>query len=166
MSVSASITRRRFVLTGVAVAGALVVGVTLRRRQRALPGSPAARGALNAFVRIEPNNRITFVMPKVEMGQGTFTSLPMLIAEELEVDLAATQRRTRPAESGGVRICGRSGRSRGYRSRPVDRHLAVHHPVLDAAAAGGCDRTSDADPGRRQALAGARRQLPRASAVK
>ena len=90
MSVSASITRRRFVLTGAAVAGALVVGVTLRRRQPALPGSPAARGALNAFVRIEPNNRITFVMPKVEMGQGTFTSLPMLIAEELEVDLAAT----------------------------------------------------------------------------
>src|SRR5207253_1358208 len=49
----------------------------------------AAPGALNAYVRIEPSGRITFVMPKVEMGQGTYTSLPMLIAEELEVDLDA-----------------------------------------------------------------------------
>ena len=89
MSVPASVTRRQFVLISAAVGGALVVGVALRRRQQTVQGGAPARGTLNAYVRIEPNGRITCVMPKVEMGQGVFTSLPMLIAEELEVDLAA-----------------------------------------------------------------------------
>ena len=44
--------------------------------------------APNAFVRIKPDDSITLVMPQVEMGQGTYTSMSMLIAEELEVDLA------------------------------------------------------------------------------
>jgi isoquinoline 1-oxidoreductase subunit beta len=39
-------------------------------------------------VRIRPDDSITLVMPQVEMGQGTYTSMPMLIAEELEVDLS------------------------------------------------------------------------------
>jgi len=90
MSTRAAFTRRQFVLTAAAVGGALVLGVALQRRRRLMPGGGApARGALNAYVRIEPSNRVTLVMPKVEMGQGTFTSLPMLIAEELEVDLGA-----------------------------------------------------------------------------
>ena len=91
MRTPAALTRRQFALTAAAVGGALVLGVALqRRRQRLTPGGGApARGALNAYVRIEPNGRITLVIPKVEMGQGTYTSLPMLIAEELEVDLDA-----------------------------------------------------------------------------
>ena len=89
MSVAASVTRRQFVLISAAVGGALVLGVALRRRQQVVHGGAAARGTLNAYVRIEPDGRIRCVMPKVEMGQGVFTSLPMLIAEELEVDLAA-----------------------------------------------------------------------------
>ncbi len=41
----------------------------------------------NAFIRIERDGQIILTMPYVEMGQGTYTSIPMLIAEELEVDL-------------------------------------------------------------------------------
>src|SRR4029077_19007683 len=41
----------------------------------------------NAFIRIEGGGQIVLTMPYVEMGQGTYTSIPMLIAEELEVDL-------------------------------------------------------------------------------
>ena len=89
MSVLASVTRRQFVLISAAVGGALVLGVALRHRRQIVPGGAAPRGRLNAYVRIDPGGRITLVMPKVEMGQGTYTSLPMLIAEELEVDLAA-----------------------------------------------------------------------------
>ena len=43
--------------------------------------------APNAFVRIDRDDRVTLIMPQVEMGQGTYTSMPMLIAEELEVPL-------------------------------------------------------------------------------
>ena len=100
MSTRASLTRRQVVLSAAAVGGALVLGVVLQRRRRGLMagGGAPARGALNAYVRIEPNERITLVMPKVEMGQGTFTSLPMLIAEELEVDLGAVSVEAAPPD--------------------------------------------------------------------
>jgi isoquinoline 1-oxidoreductase beta subunit len=88
MDTPAALTRRRFVLVGAAAGGALVLGVSLRRGHWTQHGA-AASGALNAYVRIAPDNSIVLVMPKVEMGQGTYTSLPMLIAEELEVDLKA-----------------------------------------------------------------------------
>jgi isoquinoline 1-oxidoreductase subunit beta len=84
-----TLTRRRFIVTSAAVAGALVVGVAVRGLRRVPTGGSAASGVLNAFVRITPSGQVTLVMPKVEMGQGTYTSLPMLIAEELEVDLAS-----------------------------------------------------------------------------
>src|SRR5882757_775916 len=100
MSTRAAFTRRQVVLTAAAVGGALVLGVALQRRRRRLiaGGGAPARGALNAYVRIEANERITLVMPQVEMGQGTFTSLPMLIAEELEVDLGAVSVEAAPPD--------------------------------------------------------------------
>ncbi|MGH8276600.1 MAG: molybdopterin cofactor-binding domain-containing protein, partial [Steroidobacteraceae bacterium] len=89
MSDPDALTRRRFVQVSAAVGGALVLGVALRRLKRPGRGAAAAAGRLNAYVRIGPDDRVTLIMPKVEMGQGTYTSLPMLIAEELEVDLDA-----------------------------------------------------------------------------
>jgi isoquinoline 1-oxidoreductase beta subunit len=50
------------------------------------PG-PAGVFAPNAFIQIDNTGKVTLVMPKVEMGQGIYTSIPMLIAEELEVSL-------------------------------------------------------------------------------
>ncbi|MEZ0289057.1 MAG: molybdopterin cofactor-binding domain-containing protein, partial [Methylophilus sp.] len=43
--------------------------------------------APNAFIKIDANGVVTMIMPKVEMGQGVYTSIPMLLAEELEVDV-------------------------------------------------------------------------------
>jgi isoquinoline 1-oxidoreductase beta subunit len=43
--------------------------------------------APNAFIRIDRDGQVVLTMPYVEMGQGTYTAIPMLIAEELEVDL-------------------------------------------------------------------------------
>jgi len=91
------VTRRQFVLVAAAVGGALVLGVAARRLQRRGTAGNAA-GVLNAFVRIGPDERVTLVMPKVEMGQGTWTSLPMLIAEELEVELSAVTLEAAPPE--------------------------------------------------------------------
>lgn len=78
-------TDRRFFLKAMAAAGSgLMLSVAIpnaRARQ-----SSAAWEA-NAVVRIATDGKVHLVMPYVEMGQGTYTSIPMLIAEELEVDL-------------------------------------------------------------------------------
>jgi CO/xanthine dehydrogenase Mo-binding subunit len=65
-----------------AVGGGLLLAFGVPAR-----GETSARFAPNSFLRIDRAGKVTFVMPHIEMGQGTHTSLPMLIAEELEVDV-------------------------------------------------------------------------------
>ena len=74
-------------MTGAAAGGGLLLGVYLPRTIGAKAQVADETFAPNAFVRIKPDDSITLVMPQVEMGQGTYTSMSMLIAEELEVDL-------------------------------------------------------------------------------
>jgi isoquinoline 1-oxidoreductase beta subunit len=52
------------------------------------PDSTDGKFAPNAFIRIDEAGRIVLVMPQVEMGQGVYTALPMMLAEELDADLA------------------------------------------------------------------------------
>jgi isoquinoline 1-oxidoreductase subunit beta len=81
------LSRRTFLVTGAAAGGGFLLGVYLPRSIRAKAQVADETLAPNAFVRIRPDDSITLIMPQVEMGQGTYTSMPMLIAEELEVDL-------------------------------------------------------------------------------
>jgi isoquinoline 1-oxidoreductase beta subunit len=81
--------RRTFLKVG-AAGGGLLLGFSLSVRVNAAPAVGDATQdefAPNGFVRIDRNGRVTLVMPQVEMGQGTHTSMSMLIAEELEVSL-------------------------------------------------------------------------------
>jgi len=82
------LSRRTFLVTGAAAGGGLLLGVYLPRTIGAKAQVTDETLAPNAFVRIRPDDTITLVMPQVEMGQGTYTSMSMLIAEELEIDLA------------------------------------------------------------------------------
>lgn len=86
----ASSSRRDFLkFTATAAAGGglmLGFGLPVRSEMRRGPAVDAPF-APDAFLRIDRAGKITFVMPVVEMGQGTYTSLPMLIAEELAVDV-------------------------------------------------------------------------------
>jgi isoquinoline 1-oxidoreductase beta subunit len=50
------------------------------------PDNPAGQFAPNAFIRIDHAGKTTLVMPQVEMGQGVYTALPMILAEELDAD--------------------------------------------------------------------------------
>lgn len=83
---------RRNLLKSTAIAGSgLVVGFYLPPFSKALaqaaaPVNPALNPPPNAFVQIAPDNSVTIVINKLEMGQGVNTSLAQLIAEELEVD--------------------------------------------------------------------------------
>ena len=83
------ISRRTFLVTGAAAGGGLLLGFYVPARIEAKAQSSSEEiFRPNAFVCVRPNDSITLIMPQVEMGQGTYTSMPMLIAEELEVDLA------------------------------------------------------------------------------
>jgi len=83
--------RRDFIQVCGVAGGSLLLGFSLRSAHSATTPrhAPRAAGTLNAYVRIDRDGRATLIMPKVEMGQGTYTSLPMLIAEELEMPLEA-----------------------------------------------------------------------------
>ena len=81
----AELTRRRFIKACALAGGGLLLSVTVPKSRRVFGKPSAASASLNAYVRVDSSGRVTVVMPKVEMGQGTYTSLPMLVAEELEV---------------------------------------------------------------------------------
>src|SRR5271154_949270 len=80
---------RRGVLRAV-VAGGLVVGLRLPVRAanepEQAPDNPAGQFAPNAFIRIDHSGKTTLVMPQVEMGQGIYTAVAMILAEELDAD--------------------------------------------------------------------------------
>lgn len=78
-----SLSRRAFLNTSIATATGLAIGFYLPSRARA--ASDAAL-APNAYLTITPDGKITIAVARSEMGQGVRTSLPMILAEELEAD--------------------------------------------------------------------------------
>ncbi len=81
--------RRKFLKESTALMGGLVIGFYLpikSGRAYAADAPPKLVYPPNAFIRIAADDSITIVVNKSEMGQGVYTSLPMLIAEELEAD--------------------------------------------------------------------------------
>jgi isoquinoline 1-oxidoreductase beta subunit len=77
-------TRRDFLKGSGLAAGALVLGFTLPVRGRAAGGA-AAGGQLHAFVRIAPDETVTMIVGKSEMGQGVYTGYAQVLADELDV---------------------------------------------------------------------------------
>lgn len=85
------LSRRTFLKVSAVAGGGLLLSFILPRRiwsSESAGATTAEVFAPNAFVRLDRDGRVTLIMPYVEMGQGTYTSIPMLIAEEMEVDLA------------------------------------------------------------------------------
>ncbi len=84
--------RRKFLLAGaVLTGGGLIIGYNILGRQDKLgSGSLLATGkdeiALNGWVKIAADGSVTIAVPRAEMGQGVYTALPMLLAEELDAD--------------------------------------------------------------------------------
>ncbi|MBI5101926.1 MAG: xanthine dehydrogenase family protein molybdopterin-binding subunit [Nitrospirae bacterium] len=86
MSRIVNISRRDFLKTGAMVGGGLILGFSIPGAAPGTPVKPKAPFSPNAFIRIGTDNIVTVIVNKSEMGQGVYTSLPMLIAEELECD--------------------------------------------------------------------------------
>ncbi|PYU04663.1 MAG: hypothetical protein DMG33_13540 [Acidobacteria bacterium] len=89
MSPGLSVNRREFLKTGATGGAALVIGFYLSdvrladqaRDQEKKPPNP-----FDAWVHIGKDNRVTLILGKSEMGQGVYTALPMILAEELSLD--------------------------------------------------------------------------------
>jgi CO/xanthine dehydrogenase Mo-binding subunit len=138
------LSRRSFLAVSAAASGGLLLGFRLpgpvARAAGARP-APARAFAPNAFIRIDRDGHVTLVMHKVEMGQGTYTSMPMLLAEELEVDLSQVQLEHAPPDDAryaepffGVQETGGSTSVRGAWV-PLRQAGAAARTMLIAAAA-------------------------------
>src|SRR5271154_3560582 len=83
-SSSPKLTRRTMLKATAAAGGGLLLNLSIPGLNAALAGEPDADFAPNAFVRIDPDGKVTFTIPQVEMGQGIYTALSMILAEELD----------------------------------------------------------------------------------
>src|SRR6202035_3404653 len=135
------LSRRGFLQTGVAAGGGLLLSLSLP-----FAGDAAAAGAggfaPNAFISIAADGSVTLTMPYVEMGQGTYTAIPMLIAEELEVDLSQVQLEHAPPNErlygnrllGGVQATGGSTTTRAVWQSMRQAGAAARIMLVSAAA--------------------------------
>jgi len=76
--------RRDFLKVSTVAGAGLMLGFYLPSKENGL--TPASDFAPNAFIKIEPSGTVTIAVAKSEMGQGVRTSLPMIVAEELDAD--------------------------------------------------------------------------------
>ncbi|MEL7032633.1 MAG: molybdopterin cofactor-binding domain-containing protein [Pseudomonadota bacterium] len=83
-------TRRGFIAAGVVSGGVLMVGVGIREGHRApkLADMMTEDGEtlVNVWVKLAPDNTITAIVPHSEMGQGVFTSMTQMLADEMDAD--------------------------------------------------------------------------------
>ncbi|MBL8628161.1 MAG: xanthine dehydrogenase family protein molybdopterin-binding subunit [Rhodospirillaceae bacterium] len=95
----ANVSRRTLMTTTAAASGGLLLGFalpSLTAEDKLMAAVPKATD-INAFVRIDPDNTITVLTGKTEMGQGNLTGIAMLVAEELEADWSAIKVETAPS---------------------------------------------------------------------
>jgi len=135
------LSRRGFLHAAAGTGAGLVLGLYLPSGGDDAAAGDAGTFEPNAFVHIGHDGQVTLTMPYVEMGQGTYTSIPMLIAEELEVDLKQIRLEHAPPNEKlyanpllGVQATGNSNAMRGA-WKPLREAGAIARTMLVAAAA-------------------------------
>jgi isoquinoline 1-oxidoreductase subunit beta len=137
-TVPAALTRRGFLQAGIAVSGSLVIGFHLPSARAAQSSKTAF--APNAFIRIDRDGRVTLIMPQVEMGQGIYTSVAMILAEELDADFDKVTLEAAPPNDKlygnpvfGIQVTGNSNSVRAF-WLPLRKAAAGARAVLVQAA--------------------------------
>lgn len=133
--VNLSLGRREFLGAGAAAAGALLLGFHLPAARA------AANGKINAWVAIDTAGTVTLMNPYAEMGQGVWTSIPMILAEELDVGMDAVRIVDAPLDAayrllfnGTMRITGGSSSVRGSYEALRRTGASARAMLIEAAA--------------------------------
>jgi isoquinoline 1-oxidoreductase subunit beta len=135
--------RRAVVRSG--LAGVFVLGFHLPARAvnepEQPPDSTEGKFAPNAFIRIDHSGQTTLVMPQVEMGQGVYTAIPMILAEELDADFSKVALEHAPPNDKlygnpifGIQVTGNSNSIRSF-WKPLRAAGATARLMLVQAAA-------------------------------
>ena len=138
MTTSFSNDRRDFLVKTAALTGGLALGVRLPTSAQAAQGTPQMPEITHWLV-IQPDETVVVRVARSELGQGTFTGLPMLVAEELECDWSNVR-----AEYADVNEHVRRGRDLGL---DVHRRQPRHTRLAGIRAPGRRRRARDADRG-------------------
>ena len=135
------VSRRLVLKAGAAIGGGLMIGWRWES-STATAAEDASVFAPNAFVRIDRQGKVSIVSPMAEMGQGVYTALPMLVAEELDADMSTvTVEHSPPSDKlygnaflGGSQTTGNSSSIRAF-YLPLRQAGAAARAMLVAAAA-------------------------------
>jgi isoquinoline 1-oxidoreductase beta subunit len=144
MTAKNELDRRSFLKASIVAGGALLVSSRLpfvsRAEERFGIGAATEKFQPNAFIRIATDGRVTIIVGQAEMGQGVLTSLPMIVADELEVDWKDVSYEHGPAGKDyvnpafGAQITGGSASVRGF-FEPLRKSAASVREMLVTAAA-------------------------------
>jgi isoquinoline 1-oxidoreductase beta subunit len=96
---AAGLGRRGFLKTAAAAAAGLTIGFHWAGPVRRALASTTGTFAPNAFLRVAPDNSVTVIAKHVEMGQGAYTGLATILAEELDADWAQVRVESAPADA-------------------------------------------------------------------
>ena len=106
------------------------------------PDHPDGQFAPNAFIRIDKSGKTTLVMPQAEMGQGVYTAIAMILAEELDADFAQVVLEPAPPSDKlygnplfGIQVTGNSNSIRAFWDKLREAGAAARDMLIAAAAA-------------------------------
>ena len=132
--------RRSFIKSSTLAATGLIIGFTYDP-QKSLAAKTKIKNELGIWIRISPDDTITLIVPSSEMGQGVNTSLPMIIAEELDANWESIRTETAPANSDyknpegfGPQITGGSNSVKGFWDLLQETGAAAREMLISAAA--------------------------------
>src|SRR5216684_809448 len=141
--ISAGVSRRSLLTSGLAGGFLLAFHLPVRAFNEPVqpPDDLAGKFAPNAFIRIDHSGKTTLVMPQVEMGQGVYTSISMILADELDADFSQVALLHAPPNDKlygnpvfGIQVTGNSNSIRAF-WKPLRLAGAAGRAMLVAAAA-------------------------------
>jgi isoquinoline 1-oxidoreductase beta subunit len=139
--VPAPTSRRAFLQATLAAGGALMLGFHIPLASAADATQKQDLFAPNAFIRIDGNGAVTFIIPQAEMGQGVYTAIAMILAEELDVGWERVQIEAAPPSDKlyanptfGIQVTGNSNSIRAFWT-PLRKAGAGARAMLVEAAA-------------------------------